>query len=625
MLEEVQWAHDPKQALSQESDRDGAIVAICLRLIERLSTMPAPEPAADRDDARGRLAAEPVRLSALSIGEAGEPVDVPPLPAEFVDRAEIAVACARLLGEGTGAVGVTGRGLGLHGQGGIGKTVLATAIARNEHVLQHFPDGVLWVSLGEGADIVAAQRALLNRLGSDAEVRTTIEAKAALSRALAERRCLLVVDDVWSGDAAVAFRVTGSRGRVLYTSRYPMVLKAAGADAVPVDVLPEQAARELLANLAGETIETLPAEADAVLTATKRVALSIALVGAAVGRGGTSWPALVEQLKHGAKTYLAHPYADVFKAMQVAVAALPATEAEVYHSLAVYPQDTKVPVDAVACYWTHLWGYAAEETQRQLRTLAERELLSLADETITFHDLQRDFLLLRADDLALLHGELLAAYRTLLPANDSGWAQLPGDEPYIWEHLLYHLQGAGDGNAIIALVTDLAYLARRCLRSGPYATESDLHHGADLYPNDPAVGWLLRLFTQHGHSFTCLSTVADLAATLWSHTQHAPAEISRTSLGPLLPKFYLEPRWGLREAPPTLTRVLEGHTGSVNRVAFSPDGTLLATAGEDPAGVRTPRQDELHPRPARRRRAPRPRQSPAQQKRAAALLGRVAA
>jgi WD40 repeat protein len=52
-------------------------------------------------------------------------------------------------------------------------------------------------------------------------------------------------------------------------------------------------------------------------------------------------------------------------------------------------------------------------------------------------------------------------------------------------------------------------------------------------------------------------------------------------LQPLLPKFYLELRWGLREAPPALRRVLEGHTGGVNGVAFSPDGTLLATASAD--------------------------------------------
>ena len=75
-------------------------------------------------------------------------------------------ACAtRCLREGDGAVGITGRALGLYGQGGIGKTVLAAALAGDEAVRRHFPDGVFWVTVGEHGDPVAAQIALLERLG----------------------------------------------------------------------------------------------------------------------------------------------------------------------------------------------------------------------------------------------------------------------------------------------------------------------------------------------------------------------------------------------------------------------------------------------------------------------------
>ena len=139
----------------------------------------------------------------------GELVGVPALPAEFVEREEVAGVREALLGERRGAFGVTGRGLGLHGQGGIGKTVVAAAVAHDEDVRRHFPDGVFWVTLGEGADHVAAQRDLLTRLGASADVRTAIEGRAALARALADRQCLLVVDDVWSG--AAASRVQGHR------------------------------------------------------------------------------------------------------------------------------------------------------------------------------------------------------------------------------------------------------------------------------------------------------------------------------------------------------------------------------------------------------------------------------
>jgi NB-ARC domain len=43
--------------------------------------------------------------------------------------------------------------LGLSGQGGIGKSVLAAGLARDEQVRRHFPDGVFWVMVGERAGL----------------------------------------------------------------------------------------------------------------------------------------------------------------------------------------------------------------------------------------------------------------------------------------------------------------------------------------------------------------------------------------------------------------------------------------------------------------------------------------
>jgi hypothetical protein len=270
--------------------------------------------------------------------------------------------------------------------------------------------------------------------------------------------------------------------------------------------------------------------------------------------------------------------------MQVAVSALADTAATAYRSLAIYPQDTRIPVDSVARYWAHLWGHSPEQTRRQLEAFADRELLTLEGEMISFHDLQRTFLLLQAEDLSVLHTDLLDAYRMLLPSPTSVWSELPQDEPYIWEQLVYHLTGAGDGTAVLALVTDLAYLARRCFRAGPYAVESDLRQAAALYPNDKAIRWLLRLFTQWGRLLTAQPTVDDLAVTLASRTSRtndAPTPINADPLAGLLPACFLAPQWGLPSAPAALTRVLKGHTGPVNGVAFSPDGSRLATTSED--------------------------------------------
>jgi hypothetical protein len=168
---------------------------------------------------------------------------------------------------------------------------------------------------------------------------------------------------------------------------------------------------------------------------------------------------------------------------------------------------------------------------------------------------------LHTEDLSLAHADLLGAYRALLPPGVTRWARLPLGEPYILEHLLHHLRGAGEGAAIRALACDLAYIAIRSFLSGPFAAESDLRQAAALYPEDEGIAWLLRLLTQWAHLFTRHPTVGDLAVTFTSRTHDAPASLDTEGLADLLPPYYLAPQWGLPAAQPGLARALEGHVG----------------------------------------------------------------
>ena len=232
-LEAVQWAHDPGRdgplAAADPREVDGRIVRACLRLLE--IAPPAGQRSPADVPARAVVLASPA--AALKAGPAGALHQVPELPPErqYVARGELEGVRAALLGTGSGAVGLTGdaRALGLSGQGGIGKTVLATAVARDPVVREHFPDGVFWVTVGEGADPTGLQTSLLARLGAgDAAPRSATEGAGLLRQALADKQVLLVADDVWSAAAAEAFRVTGPRGRVLYTTRDPDVLASRG-------------------------------------------------------------------------------------------------------------------------------------------------------------------------------------------------------------------------------------------------------------------------------------------------------------------------------------------------------------------------------------------------------------
>ena len=355
VLEGLQWAHDPGRdgPVATSADPEGQIVRACLALGGLLAADDAAEAGGP-----GVVSVAAGRAEPLAAGQRlGELYGVPLPPRAFVPREELAGLRAAVLGAGDGVVGVTGAALGLHGQGGIGKTVLAAALARDEAVRRHFPDGVFWVTVGERGDLVAAQIGLLDRLGvAPPELRAAGRGVGLLRRALADRRCLLVVDDVWSTSAAAAFRAGGPHGRVLYTTRDPAVLEGVAAEVVQIGVLPRAAARELLCGLTG--MRVLPAEADRICKATGGVALAVALVGAAIGGGGRSWAQAAGQLERGGRTFLNHPYANTFKAMQVGIAALGDNDALAFRSLAVYPEDTMVPVAAIRRLWVALvWRF----------------------------------------------------------------------------------------------------------------------------------------------------------------------------------------------------------------------------------------------------------------------------
>ena len=54
--------------------------------------------------------------------------------------------------------------IGLQGMGGIGKSVLAAALANDEQVLEAFPDSVIWIALGQQPNLTNRQLQLLRFL-----------------------------------------------------------------------------------------------------------------------------------------------------------------------------------------------------------------------------------------------------------------------------------------------------------------------------------------------------------------------------------------------------------------------------------------------------------------------------
>ena len=128
---------------------NGRIVRACRTLLE-VAPVAGPPPRPAGPVPAGAL---PDQVVALAPGPAGPLHGVPALPAGYLERARAGRPARGAARGRTGAVGLTGDvpGLGMYGQGGIGKTVLAAAAAHDPVVRAHFPDGVFWVTAGEAA------------------------------------------------------------------------------------------------------------------------------------------------------------------------------------------------------------------------------------------------------------------------------------------------------------------------------------------------------------------------------------------------------------------------------------------------------------------------------------------
>src|SRR5262249_36993656 len=151
------------------------------------------------------------------------------------------------------------------GMGGVGKTVLASALAQSPDVRRSFGDGVHWIAVGREADPLRTLSRVGLAVGDAAVDRYTriAEARLLLGKALADRSIVPVLDDVWDVAVAEALHTAaGSKVRILLTGRRRNLFASSGVHEVPVDELSTDDALELLARWTDPPRPELPAQAE---------------------------------------------------------------------------------------------------------------------------------------------------------------------------------------------------------------------------------------------------------------------------------------------------------------------------------------------------------------------------
>ena len=402
-----------------------------------------------------------------------------PLPVPFEVRRP------RLLDRVTGALladaprpGPDGHLVGLVGMGGSGKSVLAAAAARDPRVRDAFPDGRLWLELGPDPPLLQLQASLAAALGDSTPVTDVPQGRAQLSRLLAERRCLLVLDNVQAAADLAAFPVARPAGRVLVTTRDAATLP--GGTRIALDELAPEAALQLLAGWTATPAGQLPAEAALVAQECGYLPLALALCGAMIADGDYGWPGLLDLLRRadlGAlrSRLVDYPHRSLAVALGASLGTLPADARDRYMQLAVFNAEGSVPQAALRL----LWGLGQQDTAALVSDLASKSLLRAEANRVNLHDLQMDYLV-RADGdgLPALGDRLLAAYGEQCPG---GWATGP-DDGYFRQHLARRLRHAGRITELRALLLDLDWMSAK-LAAGDV---SGLLADYDTLPSDPA-------------------------------------------------------------------------------------------------------------------------------------------
>lgn len=108
-------------------------------------------------------------------------------------------------------VGITGEQprVGLHGMGGIGKSVLACVLAHDRQVRQSYPDGIFWLPFGQQPNLVQLQRNVAKALGDEGAFENDAQGRAKLRELLLEKAALLICDDVWENQDAADIAARG--------------------------------------------------------------------------------------------------------------------------------------------------------------------------------------------------------------------------------------------------------------------------------------------------------------------------------------------------------------------------------------------------------------------------------
>ena len=509
---------------------------------------------------------------------------VPDRPLNYLPRpVELETLKELILAEQNSSVVIAGKKqvghsrISLHGMGGIGKSVLAAAVVCELEILERFPDGIFWLTIGQTPQVKVLQSELAFTLtGNQYTFETEHQGKMRLGELLKARHCLLVLDDVWESNHAKPFNEFGPGCRMLVTTRISEITKALGAKLWSLDLLDDTQALELLASWAGAELP-LPPVAVAVVEKCGNLPLALSLAGALVG-DGIQWGSVLDALTQANLEFFDQELGSVQLALKASLDALTTDERAAYLKLAVFPEDVAIPEATLGTLWHYTAGLDAGQAERFILKFKNRALLrtfgSSPTQLIELHDLQHVYLKKLAGNLQPLHAELVQAYWNACPGD---WHTGPNDG-YFFERLPSHLAQAGLKEELRNLLFDYRWMETKLGYLGVSALMADYQTISDA-----DVRLIYQTLQLSSHILN--KDKAQLRSQLWGRL----AGVSSSTIQALLnqtretsQEIWLRPNFSCLTPPGgPLLFTLEGHQSGVYAVVVFPDGKRVVSGSRD--------------------------------------------
>lgn len=499
----------------------------------------------------------------------------------------------------------------LHGMVGSGKSVLAAEAVRDPDLFTEcFEDGVYWIGVGRIDD----QSNLLYRLQllrdmlklSDAPILPHSEVtlsltekiqafKRYIAEAIAVKKVLIVLDDVWKSFVISAFDMGCP---VLVTTRDLDIVTDVSSYVSCIHVnsgLSLVESKELLSMYVKTSPDCLPKEVDDICQMFWGSPMVLSLIGAIMSSYGNKvarwkdflirlktnshFAALCGRRRHNTGEESLHK--NLKDVIRLSVDLLDEEIEGYFMELAIFQEDVYIPNQVLEVLWG-LVRFDAEDVMYELmvKSLIQRKEIPSRDTFVyAIHDLYLEFLKENCKDLTGLHKKMIQQYRNLCETDGQHDYGLLPDDGYIHYFIGHHLCMAEEWELFPKVFFHLGFIKNKLCIAGA----SDLLNDYDMYDkgfaeNMDELGDFKNFIKKNAHLIKKDTDIIQLALLEPPFSKvHQRAEIEISSKPN---KFYLQ-ICNAHLVPDFDEVHITAHTEAVKCAVFCPDNRFVASAGED--------------------------------------------